>query len=165
MGKTVCIILNYNDAATAIGLAAGAGGEAGRSTRFWWWTTTPRTAPGRSCPRSQRLRASAGRPGISLASDQGENGGYGAGNQAGIQCGGGALWNPEYVMIANPDIHVTDRLHPPGEGRPWPGTECGAVGFRHGALPRRGSGCSPTGICCPSGGTCWTRGPADQAAF
>lgn len=106
MGKTVCIILNYNDADTAIGLA----GELRESREIDEILLVDNHSSDDSWEKLSAFAASAGgagRPGITLLRTE-KNGGYGYGNQAGID-EAVRLWNPEYVMIANPDIHVTDR--------------------------------------------------------
>lgn len=118
MGKTVCIILNYNDAPTAIGLVRELAGSReideilvvdNHSSDGSW----------------EELSALRGMPGVSLARTR-ENGGYGAGNQAGIHLAV-ERWDPEYVIIANPDIHVTDGcIRRVKEA--LAGTECAAVG-------------------------------------
>ena len=109
MGKTVCIILNYNDADTAIGLA----GELKESLEIDEILLVDNHSADDSW---EKLSAFAGgvsggwreeNPGIALLRTE-KNGGYGYGNQAGID-EAVRLWEPEYVIIANPDIHVTDR--------------------------------------------------------
>ncbi len=161
MGKTACIILNYNDADTAAGLAAelresteideillvdncssddswekltafvslaggkileedsgsraAAAGPAGREENPESRAAVAGPAGREERPESRAAAAGpagreenpGSRPGITLFRTK-KNGGYGYGNQAGIN-EAVRLWDPEYVIIANPDIHVTDR--------------------------------------------------------
>lgn len=104
MDKITCIILNYNDAKTTLHLA----GELKESkvlsdmvivdncsTDDSWEMLCTLKENGESGPKIHLLRTK-------------KNGGYGAGNQAGIDFAVEKT-NPDYIVIANPDIHVTDQ--------------------------------------------------------
>lgn len=98
MDNTVCIILNYNDADTAMGLAR----ELKGSREISRILVVDNCSTDDSWERLQALR-----PEVQLLRTD-RNGGYGWGNQEGIDLAV-RLWDPEFILIANPDIHVTDR--------------------------------------------------------
>lgn len=98
MDNTVCIILNYNDADTAAGLVR----ELKESREISRILVVDNCSTDDSWERLQALKSDA----ELLRTDR--NGGYGWGNQEGIDAAV-RLWNPDYIIIANPDIHVSDR--------------------------------------------------------
>lgn len=77
------------------------------------------------------------------------------GNQAGINYAVEYL-EADYIIIANPDIHVTPRCIERVK-HALDNTE-DAVMASAGWWIRRGRICSPTGPCCLCGKTCWTPG-------
>ncbi len=98
MDNTACIILNYNDADTAVGLVR----ELRESREIGHILVVDNCSSDDSWERLQAVRSDA----ELLRTDR--NGGYGWGNQEGIDAAV-RLWNPEFIIIANPDIHVSDR--------------------------------------------------------
>ena len=118
MDKICCIVLNYNDASTTLSLTEEL--MASRlltdlvvvdncSTDDSWERLAvlkSRSANERSSEGGEGGKRAWG-PAVHLLRTE-KNGGYGAGNQAGIDY---AMANlaPDYIAIANPDIHVSDR--------------------------------------------------------
>ncbi len=98
-GTTVCIVLNYNDADTTIGLAR----ELKESRELDRILLVDNCSVDHSWERLRGLED--GRRCFALRTAR--NGGYGSGNQAGIvyAC---RQFQPEYIAIANPDIHISD---------------------------------------------------------
>lgn len=121
MDNICCIILNYNDAPTTISLVEEL--ERSRflshivvvdncSTDDSWQQlsalTNQKTRHGRSfgMPGNQDKLEEPGIVTVHLMRTE-RNGGYGMGNQAGINYALDFL-EPDYIVVANPDIHVTD---------------------------------------------------------
>ena len=109
--KICCIILNYNDAKTAMGLAEELKGSRliddillvdNCSTDDSWERFKALELDWKKEEKQDALV-----PSLWLIRTS-ENGGYGSGNQAGIDYAMEYL-EPDYIIIANPDIHVTDR--------------------------------------------------------
>lgn len=99
MDRISCIVLNYNDADTTLELV----GE------LLCLPCLDSVVVVDNCSTDdswQRLKPLESR-GIYLL-QTGRNGGYGPGNQAGIDFACGKL-EADYVIVANPDIHVTGR--------------------------------------------------------
>lgn len=95
-----CIILNYNDSATTIRLAE----EIKGFSCLGSIVVVDNCSSGDEWKKLQVLKTYGGR--IRLLRTR-YNGGYGKGNQAGIIY---AMkeFQPDYIIIANPDIHVTE---------------------------------------------------------
>ncbi len=101
MGNISCIILNYNDSETTVGLVRQLEGYAciddlivvDNHSSENDWSNLKTSLEGK---KLQLLRTE-------------ENGGYGRGNQSGIDY---AMehGSPDYIMIANPDIQVTENV-------------------------------------------------------
>ena len=121
MDNTVCIILNYNDADTVLDLVEELKGSReiahilvvdNRSTDGSW-ERLQRAYGSEAADGDRPGETSSGPsfpgtvPDVRLLRTE-RNGGYGYGNQAGISHAV-RLWNPDYIIIANPDIHVADR--------------------------------------------------------
>ena len=115
MDKICCIILNYNDAHTTLALA----GELSvsrclsdilvvdnHSSDDSWEQLAVLKANRTSRGKQQDGGPEEKGPAVHLIRT-GHNGGYGAGNQAGIDYAMEHL-SPDYIIIANPDIHVSD---------------------------------------------------------
>lgn len=100
MDKISCIILNYNDAATALALA--------EKILEYEILDSIVVVDNHSTDNSwELLKRLKGVPKVHLLRTQ-ANGGYGAGNQEGINFACDHL-KADYCIIANPDIHVTAR--------------------------------------------------------
>lgn len=98
-GLTCCIILNYNDADTTLRLA--------EELKEYECLDAVVVVDNHSSDDSwERLSRLKGQGKLHLLRTE-ENGGYGAGNQAGIDYVTEEL-KARYVIIANPDIHVTE---------------------------------------------------------
>ena len=118
MDKICCIVLNYNDAPTTLSLTEELASSRlltdlvvvdNCSTDDSWERLAVlknRSAHERSAGSREGGKRAWG-PAVHLLRTE-KNGGYGAGNQAGIDY---AMANlaPDYIAIANPDIHVSDR--------------------------------------------------------
>jgi len=100
MDKISCIILNYNDAATTLALV--------EKIREYRILDSIVIVDNHSTDDSwERLGVLKGLPKLYLVKTQ-SNRGYGAGNQEGINFACANL-KADYCIIANPDIHVTER--------------------------------------------------------
>lgn len=100
MDKISCIILNYNDAATTLSLV--------EEIREYEILDSIVVVDNHSTDNSwELLKVLKGVPGVWLLRTQ-ANGGYGTGNQEGINFVCENL-EADYIIIANPDIHVTSR--------------------------------------------------------
>lgn len=100
MDKICCIILNYNDAATAMALA--------NEIREYPCLDSIVLVDNCSTDDSwEKLKTLWHTDKIHVLRTE-ENGGYGMGNQAGINYAVEYL-EADYIIIANPDIHVTPR--------------------------------------------------------
>ncbi len=99
MDRISCIVLNYNDADTTLGLV----GELKALSCLDSVVVVDNCSTDDSWARLKPLEAE----GIYLL-QTGFNGGYGPGNQAGIDFASQKL-GADYVIVANPDIHVTGR--------------------------------------------------------
>ena len=108
MENICCIILNYNDAETTKKLV----GELRESKVISHILVVDNCSLDGSWEALEELAESdlwasdSHGPALHLMRT-GENGGYGRGNQAGIDYAMEYM-NPAYILIANPDIHVTD---------------------------------------------------------
>ena len=96
--KTVCIILNYNDADTTIALL-----HRIRDYRSLDGIILVDNAS--TDDSAARLRKEVG--GKVLLAEAPENGGYGAGNNLGIRYAAG-LFRADFALIANPDTEFSD---------------------------------------------------------
>lgn len=113
MDRISCIVLNYNDADTTLGLVEELKSLAcldsvvvvdNCSTDDSWERLKSLERQGRDPGRIPHI--DSGRiPDLYLL-QTGRNGGYGPGNQAGIDFASQNL-GADYVIVANPDIHVT----------------------------------------------------------
>lgn len=99
MDRICCIILNYNDAGTVASLV--------RELKGISSLTDILLVDNGSTDDSRRQLSSLTVPGRIHFLQNDKNGGYGAGNQAGINYALTHL-NPDYLLIANPDIHITE---------------------------------------------------------
>lgn len=100
MDKVCCIILNYNDAPTAMGLV--------EEIRGYECLDSIVVVDNCSTDDSwKELGGLGGADKVHVLRTE-ENGGYGSGNQAGIDYAADQL-EAGYVIIANPDVHVTAR--------------------------------------------------------
>lgn len=100
-----CIILNYNDASTVISLA----GELEKSSCLTDLVIVDNCSRDDSWERLQAFKSGLKDPRVPIhLVKTKENGGYGMGNQAGIDYAMEHL-EPDFIIIANPDIHVGDR--------------------------------------------------------
>ena len=115
MDKICCIILNYNDAHTTLALAGELSGSRclsdilvvdNHSSDDSWEQLAVLKANRISRGKQQDGGPEEKGPAVHLIRT-GHNGGYGAGNQAGIDYAMEHL-SPDYIVIANPDIHVSD---------------------------------------------------------
>ena len=115
MDKICCIILNYNDAHTTLALAGELSGSRclsdilvvdNHSSDDSWEQLAVLKANRTSRGKQQNGGPEEKGPAVHLIRT-GHNGGYGAGNQAGIDYAMEHL-SPDYIIIANPDIHVSD---------------------------------------------------------
>lgn len=115
MDKICCIILNYNDAHTTLALAGELSGSRclsdilvvdNHSSDDSWEQLAVLEADRTSREKQQDGKPEEKGPAVHLIRT-GHNGGYGAGNQAGIDYAVEHL-SPDYIIIANPDIHVSD---------------------------------------------------------
>lgn len=97
MDRISCIVLNYNDADTTLGLV----GELKSLPCLDWVVVVDNCSTDDSWQRLKPLKSQ----GIYLL-QTGGNGGYGPGNQTGIDFACREL-GADYVIVANPDIHVT----------------------------------------------------------
>lgn len=107
MDNICCIILNYNDASTAVGLVR----ELERSRVLSDIVVVDNHSTDDSWQRlgvfkGREIRRADGLVPVHLMRTE-KNNGYGMGNQAGIHYAMEYL-SPDYIIIANPDIHVTD---------------------------------------------------------
>lgn len=100
MNHISCIVLNYNDAPTTLGLV----GELKSLGVLSSIVVVDNHSTDDSWERLKALEAQG--DGLVYLLQTGENGGYGAGNQAGLDFAAGRL-GADYVIVANPDIHVT----------------------------------------------------------
>ena len=99
MDKISCIILNYNDSDTTMSLV--------EEIREFRVLDSIVVVDNHSTDASwERMQALRDIPGVHLLRTQ-SNGGYGAGNQEGIDFACESL-EADYCIIANPDIHVTE---------------------------------------------------------
>ena len=164
MDKICCIVLNYNDAPTTLSLTEEL--MASRlltdlvvvdncSTDDSWERLAVlknRSAHERSAGSKEGGKRAWG-PAVHLLRTE-KNGGYGAGNQTGIDY---AMANlaPDYIAIANPDIHVSDRcIFRVKEALRR--QENGAAASAWVKAPRAG-GFFLIGIFCQCGRICWTQ--------
>lgn len=100
MDKICCIILNYNDAPTALALV--------EEIRDYECLDSIVVVDNCSTDDSwEQLTGLRDTDKVHVLRTE-ENGGYGSGNQAGIDYAAAYL-EAEYIIIANPDIHVTPR--------------------------------------------------------
>ena len=115
MDKICCIILNYNDAHTTLALAGELSGSRclsdilvvdNHSSDDSWEQLAVLEADRTSREKQQDGKPEEKGPAVHLIRTA-HNGGYGAGNQAGIDYAMEHL-SPDYIVIANPDIHVSD---------------------------------------------------------
>lgn len=115
MDKICCIILNYNDAHTTLALAGELSGSRclsdilvvdNHSSDDSWEQLAVLEADRTSREKQQDGKPEEKGPAVHLIRTA-HNGGYGAGNQAGIDYAVEHL-SPDYIIIANPDIHVSD---------------------------------------------------------
>ena len=115
MDKICCIILNYNDAHTTLALAGELSGSRclsdilvvdNHSSDDSWEQLAVLKTDRTSREKQQDRKPEEKGPAVHLIRT-GHNGGYGAGNQAGIDYAMEHL-SPDYIVIANPDIHVSD---------------------------------------------------------
>ena len=115
MDKICCIILNYNDAHTTLALAGELSGSRclsdilvvdNHSSDDSWEQLAVLKADRTSREKQQDRKPEEKGPAVHLIRTA-HNGGYGAGNQAGIDYAMEHL-SPDYIVIANPDIHVSD---------------------------------------------------------
>ena len=115
MDKICCIILNYNDAHTTLALAGELSGSRclsdilvvdNHSSDDSWEQLAVLTTDRTSREKQQDRKPEEKGPAVHLIRTA-HNGGYGAGNQAGIDYAMEHL-SPDYIVIANPDIHVSD---------------------------------------------------------
>lgn len=97
--RTVCIILNYNDAPTTLALVR----ELRESRELDALVVVDNCSSDHSW---EQLCGLADGERIHVLRTE-RNGGYGTGNQAGIDYACRQL-SPDYLVIANPDIHVED---------------------------------------------------------
>ncbi len=98
MDRISCIVLNYNDADTTLSLV----GELQNLPCLDSVVVVDNCSTDDSWERLKPLKGQ----GIHLL-QTGRNGGYGPGNQAGIDYASQNL-GADYVIVANPDIHVTN---------------------------------------------------------
>ena len=115
MDKICCIILNYNDAHTTLALAGELSGSRclsdilvvdNHSSDDSWEQLAVLKTDRTSREKQQDGQPEEKGPAVHLIRTA-HNGGYGAGNQAGIDYAMEHL-SPDYIVIANPDIHVSD---------------------------------------------------------
>ena len=115
MDKICCIILNYNDAHTTLALAGELSGSRclsdilvvdNHSSDDSWEQLAVLKTDRTSREKQQDRKPEEKGPAVHLIRTA-HNGGYGAGNQAGIDYAMEHL-SPDYIVIANPDIHVSD---------------------------------------------------------
>ena len=115
MDKICCIILNYNDAHTTLALAGELSGSRclsdilvvdNHSSDDSWEQLAVLKTDRTSREKQQDRKPEEKGPAVHLIRTA-HNGGYGAGNQAGIDYAMEHL-SPDYIIIANPDIHVSD---------------------------------------------------------
>lgn len=105
-GRIACVVLNYNDAETTLRLVR----RLEQSRLLTGIAVVDNASDDGSWERLKQLeRGGADQPrraDVRLMRTE-RNGGYGSGNQAGIgfAC---RLWQPDYIIIANPDIEVDD---------------------------------------------------------
>lgn len=107
MDKISMIILNYNDSYTTLSLVD----EVRDYECLDSVVVVDNHSSDDSWKRLQTLNGSGKVHALRLE----QNGGYGMGNQEGINYAVSCL-EADYVIIANPDIHVTPPLYPAGKG-------------------------------------------------